>query len=115
MNINSVDPQGLKIYPRATKEIYKEADKLYISVFNVKDSVYHFLGLYNKYGWGRLTFMVDTGVGEKNIFRQAEQFQISDMHHKLHGCFVLLGIENLVDQVLPNPLVVPDLQNLSNN
>ena len=31
-NINTVEPQGLKLYLQAEKEIYKEADKLDISV-----------------------------------------------------------------------------------
>ena len=49
-NINHGDPQGLKFYPQATKYNDKEADKLYISVSNAKDIIYHFLILANKYG-----------------------------------------------------------------
>ena len=40
---------GIKLYILATKEIYKEADKLDISVSNVKDIIYNFLSLANKY------------------------------------------------------------------
>ena len=71
-NINTRDPQGITFYPQETKEIYKEADKLDISVSNAKDIIYHFLRISNIYGWGSLSFMVDTGEGEKNIFRQVE-------------------------------------------
>ena len=34
------------------------------------------------------------------------------MHHKEHRYFGLLGIGNVVNQLLPNPLVVSYLQNL---
>ena len=37
------------------------------------------------------------------------------MHHKPHGYFGLLVIGNVVNQVLPNLLVVSALQNLVNN
>ena len=53
-NLNPGDPQGIKLYLQATKEIYKESDKLDISVFNAKDIIYHFLSISNKYGWRRL-------------------------------------------------------------
>ena len=49
-----------------------------------------------------------------NIFRQGEQIQISDIHHQAHGYFGLLGIGNVVN-ILPDPLVVSSLRNLSNN
>ena len=36
--------------------------------------------------------MLDTGAGEKNIFSQVEQLQISDMHTQAFGYFGLKGI-----------------------
>ena len=72
-NINPGDPMGLKIYLEAKKEIYKETDKLDISVSDSKDIIYNFLILANKYGWGSLLFMVNTGTGTNNIFRVVEQ------------------------------------------
>ena len=59
--------------------------------------------------------MVDTDASTKNIFRQVEQIQIADMHHQGHGYFGLLDIGNFGNQVLPNPLVVSDLQNPEKN
>ena len=35
------------------------------------------------------------------------------MHHQAHGYFGLLGIVNVGSNVLTNPLIVSDLQNLS--
>ena len=49
-NINTEYPTGLKIYLQATKEIDKETEKIYISVLNAKDIIYHFLSLSKKYG-----------------------------------------------------------------
>ena len=49
-NINHGYSMGLKIYLQEIKEIYKENDKLDISVSNYKDVLYHFLSLANKYG-----------------------------------------------------------------
>ena len=57
--------------------------------------------------------MVDTGAGAKNIFFQLEQIQISDMHHQEYVYYGLLVIHNVVNQVLPNPLWVSDIQNLA--
>ena len=37
------------------------------------------------------------------------------MHHQAHGYFGLLGIGNIGNKVLSNPLVVSALQNFSNN
>ena len=37
------------------------------------------------------------------------------MHHQAHRYFGMLGIGNVGDQVILNPLVVSALQNLSNN
>ena len=84
-SINPGDPQGIKNYLQATNVIDKEADKLDISVSNDKDIIDHFLSLANKYYWGCLAFMVDTGAGAKKIFRYVEQIQISYMHHQAHG------------------------------
>ena len=55
-NINPVNIQGLKIYIKPTKEIYKEYNKLYISVPNAKDIIDNFLSIANKFVWGRLFF-----------------------------------------------------------
>ena len=44
-NINPGYPTGIKLHLQATKEIDKETDKLYISVSNSKDILYHFLSL----------------------------------------------------------------------
>ena len=46
--INPGYPQGLKIYLQSTKEIYKESDKLYISVSNAKYIIDHFISLSKK-------------------------------------------------------------------
>ena len=94
---------GLKLYLQATKEIYKEPDKLDISVSNVNDIIDHFLGLSNKYGCVRLEFMLENDVGENNIFRQVEQIQIVYMHTQSFGYFGLQGIGN-VSQSFPYPL-----------
>ena len=71
-NINPGYTQGLKLYLQATQEIYKEAEKFDISVLNTKDVIDNFLNPANKYGLGRLEFMVDTGAGENIIFRRVE-------------------------------------------
>ena len=68
-NVNPGDPQGLKLYLQAAKEIDKESENLDISVSNAKNSIDHFLSLANKYGRGRFELMVDTGAVAKNIFR----------------------------------------------
>ena len=78
-------PQGIKHYIQAAKEIYKEYEKLDISVSNSKDIMDHFISLAKKNVWGRLVFMVETGTGAKNMFRKIEQIHISDMHHHAHG------------------------------
>ena len=104
-NINSGDPQGIKPYLQERKDIDKEADKLDISISNAKDIIDNFLGLVNKYGWGRLAFMVRTGVGNKNIFQNVYQTKIVDMHVQPFGYFGLQGIANL-KKFLPNPLIV---------
>ena len=76
---------GNKIYLQATKEIDKESNKLDISISNDKYIVDHFLIQSNKYGRGSLGFMVETGVGTNNIFRQIQKIQVADIHHKSHG------------------------------
>ena len=79
-NINLGYPQGIKLYLQETTQIDKEADKLDISVSNVKDIVYNFLSIANKYGWVCLVLMVDTGAGTNKIFRQVEKIHIADIH-----------------------------------
>ena len=83
-NLNCLYPKGIKIYLQATKEIYKEAYKLDISVSNTKYIIDHFISLANKYGWGSLALMADTGAGANNIFPQVDQIHISDIHHQSH-------------------------------
>ena len=56
--------------------------------------------------------MVETGSGPKNIFSQVDQIQIADLHYQDHGYLGLIGIENVVNNILPNPLVESDIQNL---
>ena len=68
-NIDPGGPMGIKLYSQATKKIYKETDKLDISVSNAKDIIDHFLGISNKYGYGFLAFMVGTAAGANNIIR----------------------------------------------
>ena len=66
-NIHFGYPTGVKLYLQATKEIYKETSMLYISVYNSKDILYCTPSSANKYGWGRLAFMVNSGTGAKNF------------------------------------------------
>ena len=63
----------------------------------------------------RLSFIVDNGEVSKNIFWKLEKIQISDMHHQAHVYFGLLIIGNIVNRVLPNLLVLSDLQKLTKN
>ena len=49
---NHREPQEIKLYIQAKIEIYKEADKLYITVSNTKAIIDPFLSLENKYSWG---------------------------------------------------------------
>ena len=114
-NTNTGDPQGIKLYLQATKEIDKEANKLDIPVSNAKYIIDNFPSLANKYGWGRLSFMVYTGTVEMNIFWQVYHIQIVYIHHQEHGYLGLLGIGNVSNQVLPNALVVSAIQTLSFN
>ena len=41
-NINHGDPQVIKLYPQATKDIDKKSDQSYISVSNTKDIIDNF-------------------------------------------------------------------------
>ena len=86
-NNNPEYPQGIKIYIQATRGIYKEADKVDISVSNTEVIIDHFLGIANKYFWVSLVFMVSTGAGAKNIFRQVDQNQIIDIHTQVFAFF----------------------------
>ena len=70
--INPGDPTGIKLHPQETKDIYKETEKLDISVSNAKDIIDHLLSLSKKYGWGRLSFMLGTSDVPRNIFRVVE-------------------------------------------
>ena len=83
--INPGDIQGIKLYLQATNEIYKEAEKLEISVSNSKDNIYHFLSLANNHGCRHLAFMVDTGATANIIFRQVNKIQNSDMYNQERG------------------------------
>ena len=83
--INTLYPQVIKTHPQSTKEVYKEAYKLDISVSNAKDIIDHFLSPSEKYFLGRLSFMVGTGTGAKNIFRQVDQIHIANIYHQVHG------------------------------
>ena len=47
--LNTGDPQVIKFYLQAKKEIDKESYKLYISVLNAKDIIDHFLNLAKTY------------------------------------------------------------------
>ena len=104
-NTNTGYPQGLKLYLWATKEIDKEAEKLDISVSNAKYIIDHFPSLAKKYGWGSLAFMVYTGAGAMNIFRQVYQIQFADMHHQAHGYFGLIGIGKFWESCPSKPFV----------
>ena len=84
VNMNTGDPQGLKLYLQAKSQIDKEYDQIYISFLNVKDVVDHFLTLANKYCQRHLIFMLETSAGPKNIFSQVENIQIADRHYQVH-------------------------------
>ena len=49
----------------------------------------------------------------QNNFRQVKNIQIADIHYHAHGYFGLIGIGNIGNNSLPNPLVVSDLKNLA--
>ena len=57
--------------------------------------------------------MVQTVAGTKNIFSQVDHIQIAYIHHQAHVYFVLIGIGNVGNNVLTNPLVESYLLNLS--
>ena len=75
-NIDPGYPTGIKLYLQSTKDINKETDKINITVSNEKVIVDHFITLANKYGWGRLVFMVGTTTVSKKMFRVLEQIKI---------------------------------------
>ena len=67
-NINPGDQTGIKIYLQETEEIDKDTDKIDVSVSNSKYIINPFLNVSNKYIWGRISFMVNTGTcAQKNI------------------------------------------------
>ena len=74
----------------------KETDKIDISVWNAKDIVDHFISLANKYGWGLLTFMVNTGAGPKNIFRWVEKILLEGFKNQGHEYFGFYALEMFV-------------------
>ena len=49
-NINARDIWGLTIYLQETKEIYKESNKINISVSNAKYIIDRFIVIANRYG-----------------------------------------------------------------
>ena len=61
-------PMAIKLYLQASKYIYKETDKLDITVSNDKYIIDKFLSSAIKYGWGRHACMVGTATSTKNIF-----------------------------------------------
>ena len=111
--MNHGDLQGVKLYPKAKKEMDKESDKLDVSVSNAEDIIDRFISLANKQVWGRLGFMVETGTGPNKLIRQVQQIHIADIHYQACEYFGLLGIRNVGNNVFPNPSVVSDLQNLN--
>ena len=50
--------------------------------------------------------MIETGSGENNILRQVYKIQIEDTKHQAHGYFGGIGIGNVGNNFLKNPLVV---------
>ena len=84
-NIHFRDPQRLKLYLWEIKDVDKEANKLGISVSNYKDIIDNLLSLANKYSWGLLLLMVNTGLGVKKIFHKVEKIRVAYMHHQAHG------------------------------
>ena len=111
-NINTLNPQGIKLYLQSTKEMDKESDKIDISVSKPKEIIDNFLSLVNKYDWGCLEFMVRTDSGDHNIFWKSEQINIMGMHAKLFRYFGLQGI-GIVNQVLTKKLVLNDQLNIA--
>ena len=57
--------------------------------------------------------MVLIGSGAHKMFGHVDQIHIADIHHQSHGYFGVMGIGNVVNNVLPNPLLVSTLQNLA--
>ena len=73
-NINTGNPQFIKINLQETKEIDKESEKLYIPVSNAKDIIDHFRIIFDNYGWGSLAFMVETGACANYIFKAGRAY-----------------------------------------
>ena len=59
--------------------------------------------------------MLETASGTNNIFRQIEHIQISDIHYQAHGYFGMIGIKNVGDYALTDPLIVSNIQILNDN
>ena len=112
-DINTGDPQGLKIYLQATNKIEKEDYKINTSLSNDKAIIYHFLSISNKYGLLCLVLMLWTGASAKNFFRRVEKTQMSDMNHQGHWYFGLIVIGNVENNIIPNLLVLSALHILS--
>ena len=103
---------GLKLYLQKTKEIDKETDNIYLLYSNNKYIIVRFLSLSNKYGWGRFAFMVNAGTGANKKFRVVEHILLENIQDQAYGYFGLQWIGN-ANQVIPNPLTVSDLTQLS--
>ena len=111
-NINPGDPEGLKLYLQATKDIENESDKWDISVSNAKDVVEHLLSLAKKYVCGPLMFMLQTSAGDTIYFLQVDQIQIEDTQVQAFKYFGPRGIVNL-NAYLPSPVLVSAVKNLA--
>ena len=57
--------------------------------------------------------MVETGAGPNKIFRQVEKIQDRDIHHQSHVYYGIIGIGNVGNIALPDPLLVLSLQKLN--
>ena len=110
-NRNPGDPTGIKLYLQSSKEIYKETDKIDISVSNAKEIVDNFISLSNRYGWLRLVFMVETAADANKTFRVVEHIQLEEIQQQEHRYFGLIVIVNITDP-LPSPLIVSHLTHL---
>ena len=73
-----------------------------------------FLGIANKYGLGRLAFIVNNTVGNKIIVWTVYRIDIEDMHLQNQGYFGLQGIINL-NQCLTDTLKTSDLIKLEDS
>ena len=57
--------------------------------------------------------MVETGAGPKKLFKQLQQIRIVDKNNQDCVYSGLLGIGNVGNNVLPNPLVVSALKKVA--